>query len=102
MHIPPGGVDRHSALELAEACVQKASLASNIEELCLNEWSLQHTLHIVGPHAQIYAYLARISYERKQIKRAEYFVYKSLELDGNNEIVKQLLELLERPRRVIQ
>ncbi len=93
--------DRHSAIELAEACVQKARLASSSKELRSNEWLLQHTLHIVGPHAEIYAYIARIAYDRKQIKKSKYYVHKCLELDSDNEIGNQLLKLLKRQRQII-
>lgn len=99
MALRPGlGLPRQSATELVKLTVEKASSVSNSKEILDSEWRLLHTLHIVGPHAEIYGYLARIAYERQQLERANYFAQRSLELDHNNEAALQVSKSLEKSK----
>ena len=80
------GVPRRSAPELVSDALDKARQVANVKELLVREWRLLHTLHITGAQPDLYAYLARIAYERRQVNRAEYFVWRSLSLDPRNQI----------------
>jgi len=95
---PGVGVPLHSAAQLVERTLEKAGRASSPEEIRRSEWYLLHTLHITGPDAGIYGYLARVAFDRQQLQRAEYFVSRSLELDKENEVAREVSELMGQSR----
>jgi 4-amino-4-deoxy-L-arabinose transferase-like glycosyltransferase len=79
-------VPRRPASAIVKDVLDDTRRASSSKELLGREWWLLHALHINGAHPDLYAYLARIAYERKQVNRAEYFVRRSLRLDSGNQL----------------
>jgi 4-amino-4-deoxy-L-arabinose transferase-like glycosyltransferase len=88
------GVPRRSAAEYVQRVLDKGRLVSTPKEMLLLEWGLLRTLYITGPHPDLYAYLARIAYERKQLNRAEYFARRSLTLDAANQLALATARLI--------
>ena len=100
MALRPGlGVQRLSAAQRVESIIKEVSSLPNNSKITKYEWGLLHTLHIAGSDTNVYAYLARVAYARKQWNRAEYFVCRSLELNEKNEIALQVNELLQESNR---
>ena len=77
-------VPRMSATERIERALQRAADAETVRELRGNYNSLLHTLHITGPDAGLYGYLARIAVIQKHPAKARYFARRSLALDPDN------------------
>jgi 4-amino-4-deoxy-L-arabinose transferase-like glycosyltransferase len=97
MALRPGlGVQHLSAGQLVESIIKEVSSLPTNSKIAKYEWGLLRTLHIAGSDTNVYAYLARVAYVRKQWNRAEYFVRRSLELDEKNEIALKVNELLEK------
>ncbi len=102
MALRPGvfyGNQHRSAAQRVESIIKKVSSFPTNSKITKYEWGLLHTLHIAGSDTNVYAYLARVAYERKQWNRAEYFVRRSLKLDEKNEIALEVYELLQESKR---
>ena len=96
------GAPRRSAAQLVKEVLADAQRASTSKEMFALDWRLMHTLHITGPNPDLYAYLARVAYERKQIKRAEYFVHRSLALDASNQLAFATARLIGATKTTVR
>ena len=69
-----------------ESVVRRASRTADADFTVRQDLErvLLRSLHVNGPDARLYGYLARAAHARKQVDRAEYFVRRALELDPQN------------------
>jgi 4-amino-4-deoxy-L-arabinose transferase-like glycosyltransferase len=90
------GTPRISAVDRAERALQRAAAAENERDLSRQYLQLLHTLHIAGPHAGLYGYLARIAQTRNEPGKAAYYAGRSLALDPHNREALGVSGALER------
>lgn len=75
---------RKDAAARIETALARAAAAKTPEDLAKMNFMLTHTLHVTGPHAGLYGYLAEIAMQENQPDKAAYFARRGLELDPQN------------------
>jgi hypothetical protein len=78
------GLPRKEAATLLDSALKSAEQTENVQDLLGQQRYLLHVLHIVGPDTDLYALLARIALEKRELNKAAYFARRSLAIDPEN------------------
>ena len=89
---------RIEASKRVESVVRRASRTADSDFTVRQDLErvLLRSLHVNGPDARLYGYLARATHARKQVDKAEYFVRRALELDPQNSAALAVRQAIKR------